>query len=740
MRSLTGELIGTTTFHRLPVGGGGFVTGISQSDDGLLKSVGTDVYNGYVKGPDDAVWRPIFSSESMDPEDYDPLPDAGVLGDGMGTMGVACARSDSNKLCAAWRGFFWFSSDRALSVRKGNLVVKRLFANTGAQRLWNDKIASHPTDSDTWLLGTVNDGVYYTTDHGLNIQAVAGSIPANTAFGGHPSPYLVAIAPDGTAYIQVQGTGTYRADSVSGSFTLMSDSPLWASNLVVDAEGTVWICDRSAEASHSVKRYRSGSWATLDDGSNVIWAYIAVKPGDTDSIALAEQDGKLGYTEDGLSTVNVIMGTYPPNGIPFDASADVPWLSRDGFFPSKLLWDAADPGKLYCSQGIGVAYSLEQPLTWTPWQWYSETAGIEELVGRTALSIPGDPMPLLGFWDKPIVKVTSLRDHINTPQSATGSIDGIDMAWGFDYAADDPDYVVVSSGYTSDTSGFSENGGRSWTELFPDGFPTGQPGGNGGAVAMNERANQIIIPGNNQRAIYTKNEWGGPEKTEKEEGVDWDYLPIDPNAGGMGNWIGARYIRRGLVTADKARPGVFAIVMNGDNQGEGVQGLHVTTNGCDDFTRTVAGRLDATGDSADYWHCTLEYIPGKSGELLYTTGITFASRLLHFTGDGVTTAKVDVGEPWGITNVNTFTFGAKLDEAQDYPTIYFFGECEGVYGLYRSLDFFATAPALLERFPLGSLDEVTHIEGDMNVFGRVYILFGGSGVAYSEYGKAISLV
>jgi hypothetical protein len=54
---------------------------------------------------------------------------------------------------------------------------------------------------------------------------------------------------------------------------------------------------------------------------------------------------------------------------------------------------------------------------------------------------------------------------------------------------------------------------------------------------------------------------------------------------------------------------------------------------------------------------------------------------------------------------------------------------QGVYGIWRSDDD-ARSWVRIADYPLGSLDGVKAVEGDKDVFGKVYIGFSGSGYAY----------
>ena len=68
-----------------------------------------------------------------------------------------------------------------------------------------------------------------------------------------------------------------------------------------------------------------------------------------------------------------------------------------------------------------------------------------------------------------------------------------------------------------------------------------------------------------------------------------------------------------------------------------------------------------------------------------------------------------------VLGVGAFGFGA----VRDYPTIFVVGWVNRVYGIWRSYDD-AQSQMKIGNFPLGSLDNVTTIEGDMNSLHRIY--------------------
>ncbi len=83
-----------------------------------------------------------------------------------------------------------------------------------------------------------------------------------------------------------------------------------------------------------------------------------------------------------------------------------------------------------------------------------------------------------------------------------------------------------------------------------------------------------------------------------------------------------------------------------------------------------------------------------------------------------------------VDRVDDIGFGLAAKES-NYPTIFLSGRVNGVFGVWRSINNARTWQRLVD-FPRGTLDQVTVVEGDKNVFGRVYLGYKGSGWIYGE--------
>ena len=125
-------------------------------------------------------------------------------------------------------------------------------------------------------------------------------------------------------------------------------------------------------------------------------------------------------------------------------------------------------------------------------------------------------------------------------------------------------------------------------------------------------------------------------------------------------------------------------------------------------------------DERQFWQCQLDYVPGHSGELIYSPHSDYKSDPFYWSADD--------GRTWSelnpkIRNVSCFGFG-KTAPGQSRPALYFWGAFEGKDGLYGTWDWFKTAPQLISRFPSPMLAKPSFVAGDPDQLGRIY--FGTS--------------
>lgn len=133
------------------------------------------------------------------------------------------------------------------------------------------------------------------------------------------------------------------------------------------------------------------------------------------------------------------------------------------------------------------------------------------------------------------------------------------------------------------------------------------------------------------------------------------------------------------------------------------------------------------GWTVGWFNATLKTVPGKSGHLYWTPGTLDegAFPLYRSTDGGENWQALDVA-----TEVTSFDFGKAATDG-GYPTIYLQGKISGDPGIWRSTDEGANWEKIA-TYPLGIYDQINAIDGDKDVFGKVYMGFSGSGFTYGQ--------
>jgi hypothetical protein len=145
------------------------------------------------------------------------------------------------------------------------------------------------------------------------------------------------------------------------------------------------------------------------------------------------------------------------------------------------------------------------------------------------------------------------------------------------------------------------------------------------------------------------------------------------------------------------------------------------------FTKVYSGEIAG----ASTFNASLSSVPGQSGHLFFTSGQQDGtnpggSKFMRSRDGGTTWSEVA-----GMQEVYAFGFGAAAS-GQSYPAIFVAGYLNNRWGLWRSDDNAANWVSLGDT-PLDMADQVTAISGDANVYGRIYVGFGGSGAIYGGF-------
>lgn len=728
--------IGRVAIKSAPLGAGGFVTGLDISSDGGRFACRTDVCNAYVRDRSDPYWRPLFSPTSMGPSDLNPLPNRNKKADGQGVSGVRIAPSDKDVIYATYLGYAWRSTDGGRTVRRTKLAQQTMMSNAGRQRLFNPTIDVHPLKAGEVVVGTWGDGAWHSSDGGENWNKIALPMAAQS-FDAKPGVYLVlfdALQPQ-NIYIFVTGVGLFHSTvGAGGEFMACPGGPAFCSNLVGGRDGSVLLCEHTEKADSGLlwNFHSERGWSSSKPPYEM--RVVAVDPNDPRHLVASNENGFIVRSTDRGIAWKKASGAWS------SVDGEVGWIGDlVTLFPSQIMFDPARRFQFWMSHGVGVCRGGPVSDSYNYIDW---SAGIEELCAVSAISVPGG-RTYFSAWDKPFWRLddeNAYNNNFRYPRdpSTRHSNDVVLVGTFLDYAGDDPNFLVGVTGSHGEGPsrrgpGYSSDGGENWY-LFEGKPPKGW--GFGGCIAASTKTNFVLLPSNNAVGCYTQ-----------DGGKSWDSLMLDGlhDTSGFAN---AYYVVRKNISADKTRPGVFSLVYTvmqrgSDPYGNPLGGMWLTQDGGRTWKQTLRGLINhydhshstagVEQENRQFWQCQLDYVPGLSGELLYTAHADFKDdRLWWSNDDGVTWKELNSS----VRNVRSFGFG-KPAPGSPRPALYFSGTVGGATGVYASFDWLASKPHLLSRNASPLLAEIIWVAGDPNRFGRIYLGASAGGWLIADFGPGL---
>ena len=201
------------------------------------------------------------------------------------------------------------------------------------------------------------------------------------------------------------------------------------------------------------------------------------------------------------------------------------------------------------------------------------------------------------------------------------------------------------------------------------------------------------------------------------------------NLPGVTDWSSydfAYYLNKQTITADRVLSNTFYFYYV-DSAGDNLSGVYKSTNGGQTWTQVYAGQITPFSN----FNSEISSVPGEAGNLFFTGGQVGGSTLTQPQTEAFMRS-TNGGASWtavaNVLDVSCFGFGAPASTG-GYPSIYIVGYVNNVYGVWQSNDN-AQSWVQLGTFPNNSLDQITTISGDPNIYGQVYLGFRGSGYAY----------
>jgi hypothetical protein len=694
----------TDTWQTLPVGAGGYCTGIDIAPDGTMV-VRTDTYGAYIWNGTE--WQQLITATSMPAAFVTPNSNS------QGVYEIQIAPSNSDILYMMYEGYVFQSTNKGTTWTETSFApVTEDTSGSDPYRLDGQKMAIDPENPNVVYVGTPQNGLFVTTDGGTTWQSVS-AVPVSLTDSNGPYPGISGIEFDpalgatggitNTIFAASYGNGVYESTNGGATWSAIG-GPSDVVYAAVSSTGVYYATDGTWLWS-----YADGTWTKLVSNGISGLRTVAVDPSNPNEIVTQSFSGDLNVSYNGGATWSGLDVSSQVS------STDIPWLASGntnrwgGVYLSVggLAFDPLVPNELVTSAGTGVWIANNLPTqnleSNTPVIWNDQSIGIEQLVANEILVPPGGD-PVLASWDRPFFYINNLNAYPSSYGPVASS--QIVAGWSIDYASSDPSFLVgIADWPGTEESGYSTNGGQTWTTFATDpaivGLGTKYIGG---TIAASSPTNIIWAPADGTDPYYTLN-----------GGVTWNPITLP----GVTSWSGfdfAYYLDTRTVTADRVLPNTFYLYYAG-------HGVYETTNGGSTWTQVYSGNISPFSG----YNAELQSVPGEAGNLFFTGGpqTGFPSEgFYQSTNQGATWTAVP-----NVTEVECFGFGAPAP-GQSYPSIYVVGWVNNVYGIWQSIND-AQSWTQIGTYPTGSLDSIKTISGDPNIYGQVYVGFSGSG--YAEF-------
>lgn len=677
-----------TGWNQLKLGAGGWVTGIDIASDGTMVCRG-DVFGAWRWNG--TKWVQLITDASMPDE---------VLGQAMGCYEIRIAPSNTAIFYMMHGGYVYKTTNSGTSWTQTTFsrysdTDGHYGANDG-YRTYGPKLAVSPSDPNHVIAGTPSGSVYRTTDGGSNWSAISG-ITAPTSEHG----YRIIFISSSEILIASDGTGVYRSTDSGANFSITSSGPTLVYRWDLAADGAVWAT--GSGSTKNIWKFASGSWTSITNGADAQWLGIVCDPEDANYVLVSGGGfSNIEITTDAASTWSgQIFYNYPDsNQISIgDTSSDIPWIGNVGehYLSEGNMKFHPITGKLYLGMGIGVLY-CDRPSA-SPIVFSSKSVGLEGMVANWVISPPGG-FPILCNYDRPLWRITNPAIY---PSGYGPNYDNpVIHCFGADYASSDPTFIAaIVSNSGIQESGYSTNGGTTWTNFAAVPTQAGSGGKLGGHIAVSTPANMVWVPSNNANPSYTT-----------DGGTSWTELAISgvPTTGETG-WSYAYYNNSHCVCADRVSANTFYLA------NYIVPGIYRSTDSGANWTKMNGASLGWLVGGQ------ILAIPGHAGHLILSNGPYSATTLKKSTDGGANWS--DVGS---VTQSIAFGFGKQIGSGDD-PTYFMIGYVSGVYGIWYSVDSGANWTSI-GTYPLGIYASAYAISGDMNTAGVCYVGLGGYAWVY----------
>ena len=741
----------TTGWGNVRFDGGGFVDGIvaSTKTKGLFYAR-TDVGGAYRWNDEKKIWIPLL--------DWIPQEDVGLYG----VESMALDPSNPGRLYLLV-GTSYFSKGKTAILR--SMDYGATFDTVDVSPLWRahgnglgrqtgEKLAVDPNNPNILFCGSRAAGLFKSTDAGktwANVSTIGSQSGADLASANgisfvlfDPASGLGAGGGTSVIYLGVSSTtnSLYVSKDGGASFTPIAGAPAGQMpNRAALKDGNLFLTFANSAgpfnlSTGSFQRYTvtTGAWTNLtpktDDGKGLMgsggqgnahgFGGVSVDPMDAKHILISTlgfyggqtrfADGgenwgdRIYVTTDGGATWTTNFSKQDP-GDPANANAKTngnAWISGTAIhWAGDISFNPFDTKEAWVISGNGIFHTTNLDTAKPVWGFDSQ--GIEETVPLDIVSVPGGPLvTAIGDYDGATYRNISQATPRHQPTiGSTHSLGYAPLTGAFLRTGHVTDYST-GTGIESDVM-YSSLDAVTWTKL-----PT--PKGSHGLVVLSADGKVILHRPDNSSSVYRSTDQGKTWTTVTGLDGQSQYARIvcDPVKADVFYLLN----QQGKLLKSSDKGATFATV--GDLQND-AQNLWQNSNG---LIRTVPGReghLWAPLDQAQAW--------ASNGK--------FSTNGLALSEDG--------GVTWtrfpSVFSAHAVGVG-KAAPGAGYETLFIWGvagESGNPLGVYYSTDKADSWKRMNDdKHQYGGPGNGAFVQGDMNVFGRVYMSTVGRGLIFGN--------
>ncbi|WP_438446362.1 sugar-binding protein [Gorillibacterium sp. sgz5001074] len=666
-------------WDNVSIGGGGFVIGMAiHPTEPDLVYIRTDVGGAYRWYPAGQRWIQLMNSF--------PQEEANLYG----IDSVALDPSNPDLVYLAAGKYPWSPSDILKSTDRGATWAKSSFTPlmkaNGEARDMGERLAVDPNDGNILYMATRFDGLWRST-----AASSPGSWKRVEAFptvGTSPIGLDLVVfdkrtgtkgSPTQTIYVGVRDSGMYRSTDGGASWGLMNGSPTQPNRAVTASDGTLYVSH-----SQGVAKFKDGVWTNITPPKAAGYNGITVDPTNPAVVMASAPD----WSKYPNAIYRSVDGGATWTPLSYNKHPDVPWWTGNWFAAnvSSLTIDPVKPKRVWFTDFFGT-WSTDD-ITATPSQWYTHEKGHEEVVTFALRSTPIGAKLFSGHADVDGMRHASL----DTFPAVNFSNPDLGDTVSIDFQESNPNFVArvgtTRYNYTGGGS-YSTDNGVNWQAFS-------QPPGIGGRIAVSAGSETIVwLP-----------QYGSPQYST-DRGQSWI-----AGTGAPTGLVNDFWTWHQPLASDRVNSDTFYLM---DRYSAS---FYRSTDG--GATWSVASTLPVSTGSQPFY--SVKAAPGMAGEVW--VGME-SGGLFRSSDSGGKWAKLS-----NVQQAKLFAFG-KNKLGKSNPTVFVYGIVDNVKGIFRSDDMGATWVKIDLPNPTAG-NEPNTMEGDRQVWGRVYIGTNGTGVFYGD--------